>query len=90
MAYLGKRRFRTLAYGSIPNTWKKAEVKPFYKKGSKLQAGNYRPVSILPVLSKILERAVNDQLNGYLVQKNLNTVKKPGYRQRKDLNPRVE
>ena len=28
--------------------------------------GNYRPVSLLPVLSKVLERALNDQLNDYL------------------------
>ena len=55
----------------VPTEFKKARVKPLFKKGSRLDAGNYRPVSILPVLSKILERAVNDQLNGYLVQKNL-------------------
>ena len=50
----------------FPSSFKKARVKPLYKKGSRLEVGNYRPVSILPVLSKILERAVNDQLNEYL------------------------
>ena len=55
----------------VPSELKKARVKPLYKKGSRLDAGNYRPVSILPVLSKILERAVNDQLNEYLCKKGL-------------------
>ena len=55
----------------FPSSFKKARVKPLYKKGSRLDVGNYRPVSILPVLSKILERAVNDQLNEYLTKKGL-------------------
>ena len=48
---------------TVPYGFKKARVKTLYKKGSRLDVGNYRPVSILPVMSKILERAVNDQLN---------------------------
>ena len=56
---------------SVPSGFKKARVKPLYKKGSRLELGNYRPVSILPVLSKILERAVNEQLNAYLSKKGL-------------------
>ena len=55
----------------FPSSFKKARVKPLYKKGSRLEVGNYRPVSILPVLSKILERAVNDHLNDYLTRKGL-------------------
>ena len=50
----------------VPSVFKIARVKPLFKKGSRLEVGNYRPVSILPVLSKLLERAVNNQLNGYL------------------------
>ena len=40
----------------VPSDFKMARVKPLFKKGSRLDVGNYRPVSILPVLSKILER----------------------------------
>ena len=54
---------------TVPSGFKKARVKPLYKKGSRLEPGNYRPVSIVSVLSKILERAVNGQLNEYLVKK---------------------
>ena len=41
-------------------------MKPLFKKSSRLDPGNYRPVSILPVLSKVLEKAVNQQLREFL------------------------
>ena len=50
---------------SVPMGFKEAKVVPLFKKGSKLDPGNYRPVSILNVLSKILERAVHSQLSEY-------------------------
>ena len=64
----------------VPSEFKMARVKPLFKKGSRLDVGNYRPVSILPVLSKILERAVNNQLNEYLSKKNLLYVFQSGFR----------
>ena len=39
----------------VPDGMKQARVVPLFKKGSKLDAGNYRPVSILTSLSKIME-----------------------------------
>ena len=48
--------------GVVPNELKSAIVKPLYKKGSRLDMGNYRPVTILPIVSKILERAVYVQM----------------------------
>ena len=65
----------------MPSGFKKARVKPLYKKGSRLDVGNYRPVSILPVMSKILERIVNDQLNCYLKKRNLLYDFQSGFRQ---------
>ena len=56
---------------SVPDTFKEARVTPLYKKGSRLDAGNYRPVSILPVLSKVLEKAVNSQLRDFLESGNV-------------------
>ena len=55
----------------FPSAFKNARVTPLFKKGSRLDVGNYRPVSILPVLSKLLERAVNNQLNEYLSKRDL-------------------
>ena len=53
---------------------------PLFKKGSKLQPGNYRPVSILSVLSKILERAVHIQFTEYLTKRDLMYEHQSGFR----------
>ena len=53
---------------------------PLYKKGSKLDAGNYRPTSMLSVLSKILERAVQVQLTDYLAKRGLLYEHQSGFR----------
>ena len=45
---------------------KTARVVPLYKKNSKSKVGNYRPVSILTVMSKMLEKTVHKQLENYL------------------------
>lgn len=50
----------------IPVDLKNARVVPLHKKNSKTDPGNYRPVSILTITSKILERVVFDQVEGYL------------------------
>ena len=47
---------QSIRSGIVPNSMKQARVKPLFKKGSPLQVGNYRPVSILSVVSKILEK----------------------------------
>ena len=44
---------------TVPHGFKQAKVTPLFKKGSRLDPGNYRPVSVLNVLSKILERTVH-------------------------------
>ena len=41
---------------------KTTKVKPLYKKGKNTEPKNYRPVSLLPILSKIKERVVYNQL----------------------------
>ena len=50
-----------MALGSFPDACKIAKVKPLFKKGSKTDPSNYRPISLLPLLSKIFERVVLDQ-----------------------------
>lgn len=64
----------------IPGEWKHAVVKPIFKKGSTDDNNNYRPISILPVISKILERAVYDQVIEYLEKNNLLSQYQFGYR----------
>ena len=52
--------------GIVPDELKSAIVKPLFKKGSRLEVGNYRPVSLLCIISKVLERAIYVQLYDYL------------------------
>jgi hypothetical protein len=49
----------SLAQGIIPSEWKKANVVPVHKKGPKSEVANYRPISLLPIIGKILERCVH-------------------------------
>ena len=60
---------RSMETGIVPDELKRAKVIPIYKKsGSSLVMKNYRPVSLLPVFSKILERVVYNRLFNYLVK----------------------
>ena len=43
-----------------------AKVKLLFKKGSKIDPQNYRPISLLPILSKIIERVIHDQTQEFL------------------------
>ena len=58
----------SLLTARIPSDWKSARVIPLFKKGKADEMDNYRPISILPVLSKVLERDVHFQLYNYLQQ----------------------
>ena len=70
----------SLTSGVVPAGMKDARVTPLFKKGSRLDCGNYRPVSILNVLSKILERAVHGQLVSYLTRGGILTESQSGFR----------
>ena len=52
--------------GDFPHDWKIAKVIPLYKKGLKTMLDNYRPISILPAVSKAFENILYDQLYSYL------------------------
>ena len=48
--------------GIFPDMLKLAKVIPLYKKGDPTITDNYRPISLLPTLSKVLEKNVSNQL----------------------------
>ena len=56
----------SLYMGEFPNNWKIARVSPIYKEGSPDERSNYRPISVLPVLSRLFEKLVYNQLYKYL------------------------
>ena len=56
---------RSLEVGEFPSGMKLANVTPVHKKGSRYDKGNYRPVSILPNLSKVFERCLHKQISHF-------------------------
>ena len=58
----------SLASNTFLIEWKTAEVIPVLKDGDHEKPNNYRPISLLPVLSKLCERIALNQLMPYLVE----------------------
>jgi hypothetical protein len=71
---------QSIETSSVPEAFKIAKVVPLFKKGSKTTESNYRPISILPVASKIMERLIHDQLYEYLSKYNLLYKYQSGFR----------
>ena len=59
----------SLNEGTVPTAWKQANVIPLHKKGNKHTASNYRPISLLPVISKVLERCIYNKIIDYIIPK---------------------
>ena len=57
--------------GEFPKQLKIAKVKPLFKKGNQSSFGNYRPISLLPFISKIFEHVMTFQLKEYFTLKNM-------------------
>ena len=76
--------------GRVPLAYKRARIIPLYKKGPPNQCGNYRPVSLLPALSKILEKAVASQLVRNLDESNLLCSSQYGFRPKNQTNHVVQ
>ena len=70
----------SLSSGMYPAQWKNAKIIPVYKSGSVSELDNYRPISILPAISKIAERLVHDQLAKFLEDSNLLLPTQFGFR----------
>ena len=58
---------KSISTGCFLTKWKQSNIVPIPKGGDKSDATNYRPISLLPVLSKLLERHVADQLMQHLM-----------------------
>ena len=51
--------------GSIPKAWKQSNVSPIHKGGSCDDPGNFRPISVVPIIAKVLEKLIANQLLSY-------------------------
>ena len=57
---------KSLHQGALPQEWKLANVVPVYKKGEKQHAENYRHISLLSIVSKVLERCIFNKIKEHL------------------------
>ena len=64
----------------LPPSWKTATFVPLHKGGDACDSSNYRPISILPVVSKLCERVVCTQLMDYLLSHHLLCPQQYGFR----------
>ena len=60
-----------MSEGSVPQEWKCANVTPILKKGSKLNPGKYKPISLTCILCKITESVIRDSLVEHFTKNNL-------------------
>ena len=70
----------SLKFGIFPDIWKLARVTPIFKTGSKKDANNYRPISVISVFSRMLEKIVHDQLIEYLITNKVLTPNQSAFR----------
>ena len=66
--------------GIFPDSMKIAKIKPLYKSGEKNVFTNYRPVSLLPQLSKVLEKLFNARLENFIDKHNILSDNQYGFR----------
>ena len=69
-----------LESGKFPSEWKKANVVPVHKKGDKQILKNCRPISLLPITGKILEKLLSDRMFEFFTENNLISDNQSGFK----------
>ena len=70
---------KSISTGQLPKDWLDAVVSPIYKKGERFLAENYRPVSLLCIISKVLESIVTPQIINHIKNNKLATSRQHGF-----------
>ena len=70
---------KTLSEGRLPAEWKHAKICPVFKKGSKRDPSNYRPISLTCQVCKVLERILKVHISEHLESLNLISDKQHGF-----------
>jgi len=74
---------KSLLEGVVPHEWKQANITPLFKKGSKSEPGNYRPVSLTSYLGKILEAILNVNIMHHITVNSLINASQHGFLSRR-------
>ena len=72
----------SIALGSFPDLLKIARIVPVHKKGERTNLSNYRPISVLPIISKIFERLMYIRLSEFLNRNNILVPHQFGFREK--------
>ena len=72
----------SLTTGTFPEKCKLAIVRPIYKKGNHTEMNNYRPVSLLPTVSKVLEKTMLSRLSQHFESNKLLTPSQFGFQKK--------
>ena len=70
----------SIKLSTFPEECKTAKLKPIFKKGARTDSKNYRPVSLLPLVSKIIEKSIHFQIEDFLDKKKLIYMYQSGLR----------
>ena len=70
----------SIKLSTFPEECKIAKLKPIFKKGARTDPKNYRPISLLPLVSKIIEKSIHFQIEDFLNKKKLIYMYQSGFR----------
>ena len=71
----------SLETSTFPSDWKNANVTPVFKKNSPSDFTNYRPISLISVIGKVMERCVYKHIYNYLLENNIISTHQSGFTQ---------
>ena len=71
----------SISLSLFPDDCKIAKLKPLYKKEAKTKPKNYRPISLLPLLSKIIDKIIHNQTQEFLGKNNILYKYQSGFRE---------
>ena len=69
-----------LTNGIFPSDWKKGNIVPAHKKNDKQRSNKYRPISLLPICSKIFERLIFNEMFGFFIENDLISQHQSGFK----------
>ena len=70
---------KSMREASVPSLLKRVAVVPIYKSGDRSDPSNYRPVSLTPILMKIMEKIVSEKMVAFLSENNLFNPNQHGF-----------
>ena len=70
---------KSIQAGDFPECWKIAKIFAIHKGNAKNDPNNYRPISVLPIIAKVFEKIVYDQLYTYMMKNSVLTKFQSGF-----------